>query len=828
MMETKFLEDMAGELSVDSHHIAAAVLLLEGGATIPFIARYRKDTVGHLNEAQLETIIERANEFTSVLTHRANILKAIEQQDKLTDELRAKIETCFDKTTLDDLYLPYKTRRRTKASTAEDRGLAPLADFIMRQLPGLGSIEEFADAFVKPEKSISSPEEAIEGACFICVERFIMNAEIRALLREHMQKEGKIAVRATKNAEAKKTKYATYFNTSEPLSAISSQRLLAILRGAKEGLLRVDLVIDDDQLFKTLLDKYLKEPGSVFEPHIRHSLEVAYNQHLRPTIEKEVFDLVRSKADAEIIRDFCENAVQFLMAPAAGSIPVVGIIPLAKTGCKIAVIDSAGTLLEHAFIEFQEGSENTADAVQTLLDLLEKHKAYALAIVNNKSPQQIRKLVNGTLDKLNRKDAFFITTDTATVSLIAASQFSREEFPELEAAYREAIAVARWVQNPLAELIKAAPRSIAIGQYPHDVNQKLLRDKLTHTIISCVNQIGVNLNTAPTSLLRYVSGLQMGTAQNIVAFRDANGPFQSRAQLLEIDGIGPRVYEQCAGFLRILDGDNPLDATAIHPEAYPVVEQISQQLDIPVAQLIRNRKALDEVKFDEIQHESIGPLVLNDIQQELLKPSQDPRKRFKPPKLIRSITSVAELEEGVETEGIVSNIADFGAFVNIGLEQDGLVHLSELSNRFVKDPREVIQVGEVVKVKIIKVDKDIPRISLSIKALLPPPRKRAPRKPSTKPDEQNQQTSGAETRSQRNRTEAGKERGDHSEKRLYKPGKYERTSDFSKRDRKNTRRKAGSPASRKAPRTTRSGDDGGPLNTLLAEQLAALKDKLPS
>ncbi len=851
MIEVKFVEQIAAEISsegavVSPAHVEAALHLLESGATISFIARYRKDAVGGLDESRIEKVFERGNYFIGVTNRQKAIVEALAKEDKLTDELRARIESCTDKAVLEDLYLPFKAKRRTKATMAEEQGLAPLADFIMKQLPGLQTIEEFAEAFINSEKSISSAEEALEGVRYILTERFSMDADLRAAMRNHMMEAGALSVRGTKNAEGGKSRYEAFHNVNEPLAKVAAPRILAILRGVKEGFLRADIAIDDVQMFNVLLNMRLTDPASPYGAPIRLALSEAYARHLRPTIENEVFEIVRKRADDEVIHACREAVATALLYPPAGRVTVMGAVAPSKEACTIAVVDGSGQLLEHQTLAMADEASPEA-----LGSLVLKHGVATVAVGTGGHGREASKWINGILAKWRVKSGTGLLVqpvNAGPASAHAGSRAAREEYPDADEAVRESIAIARRIQDPLAELVKEEPRSIGLGPHQYDVNQKQLREGLVRTVVSCVNQVGADLNAVPVSLLRYISGIQMGTAQNIVDMRQKLDGFRSRAQLAEVDGIGPKVLEQCAGFLRIAGGDQPLDATAIHPEAYPIVEQIAQSVGLAAGDLVGNAEALSKIDFAAFQNETYGPMAMADIRNELAKPGADSRGQFRFPRFNDDVAAVEDLAEGTETAGVVTNITDFGAFVDVGVLQDGLVHLSELSTRFVKNPREVIHIGDIVRVKVIKVDKQGPRISLSVKALLARPKRRPaaraksehaeaasedapkadghPRRPSHGPAEAGDGRSRTRPPAARKRSEGGGEEA--RQPRAARPERRDRDRDRDREprhDRRGARAGAGKPGARDRERLQSFGDTAAQVNTLLADQLAALREK---
>ncbi len=727
MIEQKFVEHIAKELVLRPEQVAAAIPLFDKGGTVPFVARYRKDVTGNLDEVQLEQIQER-NEYFIALTNRRNaILENIAKQEKLTDELRAQIEACFDQTTLEDLYLPFKKQRRTKATVAREQGLEPLAEFIWAQTSGETTIEAYAATFIDAEKGVSSPEEALEGAANILAERISLDVQARQSLRDCMLENGKIKTVATKNAQEQKTKFEDYYEYTEALQQVPSHRFLAVLRGVRMGFLKMDVLIDDEQFLTAMQTMYIKEAASVFAPYLQRIIDDAYKRLLRPAIENEVVGIVRKKADESAIHVFRENAENLLLASPAGRLAVLGVDPGLRTGCKLAVIDDTGAYQESATIYPTPPKQDVEGAAKTVTALLEKYQIKAIAVGNGTGSREVGQFLDDVIQKLDEKakeGVFTVFVNEAGASIYSASKVARQEFPDLDVTIRGAISIARRLQDPLAELVKIEPRSIGVGQYQHDVNQRRLREGLYKTIESCVNRVGVDLNTASVELLRYVSGIQMGTAQNIVEFRTGKGGITSRKQLMDVPGIGEKTFEQCAGFLRISNGENVLDSTAIHPESYGLVEEIAKELELEPTALIANPTVLEKADFEKYASEEVGAYTLTDIKNELLKPGRDPRSEFRAPRFLSGVHDVKDLEEGMESEGVVTNVTDFGAFVDIGVHQDGLVHLSELANRFVRDPREVVKVGDVIKVKVIKVDKESSRISLSRKALLPVPQKK--------------------------------------------------------------------------------------------------------
>jgi protein Tex len=808
MLDQKYIDRVAQEVGIRPEQAARTIALFDDGATIPFVARYRKDVTGNLSEDKLEGVVERSTYYKELVDRQQFVIETIEKQGKLSDELRARILDATEKTILEDLYLPYKKAKKTKASVAREKGLMPLAELLWEQVLGSESIEETAATFVNADKGVATPEEALEGARHICAERVSLDLEVRAGLRERMYQEGNIRSVATKNTEGTKTKYESYYDFTEPAKSIPSHRFLAIQRGVKEGLLRAELAANDEAVVEELVQRFLKEAGSPFEPQVRAYVEDAYQRLLRPSIENEVFKTVQLRSDEEAVRVFRENAHNLLLSPPAGRIGVIGIDPGLRTGCKIAIVDAQGSFVESAVIHPTPPQNDIEGAEKILQSIFERYDVKAIAIGNGTGARETSAFVRNALAKWGKTELFCVMVNEAGASIYSASKLAREEYPELDVTIRGAISIAHRLQDPLAELVKIDPRHIGVGQYQHDVNQKLLREGLRRTVISCVNAVGVDLNTASVPLLRYISGIQSKVAKSIVDHRGKIGGFKSREQLREVDGIGPKVFEQCAGFLRVPGSENPLDGTGVHPEAYSIVAQLASAAGKDVADLIGNAEPLKEVDLTQYATETLGELTLQDIRRELARPARDPRKEFKAPAFSDKVLSVQDLDEGMDLEGIVTNVTDFGAFVDIGVHQDGLVHLSELANRFVKDPHTIVKVGDIVKVKVIKVDKDRPRISLSMKALAPaearqPRPARAARKGEERKDGQGKPAAAASS---------GEGRRDGEKSR--KP----------KRPRKPQRDQQ-----ERRPKDAVSGSDRKePLNTMLADQLSAFKDKFGS
>jgi len=801
MLEQKYVDRVAKEVGVSPDQAQRTISLFDDGATIPFIARYRKDVTGNLNEEQLESIHERNTYYNELTERKKFVLDTIGKQGKLSDELRASIEACEERTALEDLYLPYKKAKRTKATVAKDKGLMPLAELLWQQVLGDQTLDEVAATFVSTEKRVPTAEDALEGARHILAERVSVTPDVRAALRERMMGQGTIVTKPTKAGESAKSKFKSYHDFREAVKTIPSHRFLAIQRGVKEGKLRMELAMDDEAFIEETVAAFLKEPGSAFQPHVREFVADAFQRLLRPSIEKDVLREVQRRSDEEAVRVFRENAQNLLLSPPAGQIPVIGLDPGLRSGCKLAVVDANGTYQESAVIHPGPPQNDFDGASRTLMGLMDKYGVRGIAIGNGTGAREAAAFVRKALQQIPDKEVFSVLVNEAGASIYSASPVAREEYPELDVTIRGAISIAHRLQDPLSELVKIDPKHIGVGQYQHDVNQKLLRDSLQLTVVSCVSNVGVDLNTASAPLLRYVSGIKSKLARNIVARREEKGAFKSRAELMEVEGIGPKVFEQCAGFLRIQDGEEPLDATGIHPEAYDVVKKLSETAGVDYPELIRNTKPLENVDLTQFASGAIGALTLEDIRAELARPGRDPRKEFKAPRFMEGVTEVSDLKEGMDVEGVVTNVTDFGAFVDIGVHQDGLVHLSEMAHRFVKDPHAIAKVGDIIKVRVIKVDPDAPRISLSMKALAPKPESAGRGRPG--------ETKGRNENRRTEKPESQKSEGKPKGRKGRKPKKQQQKNKDSRK-----------------PKVATAGDKkSGQLNTALADQLASLKDR---
>jgi len=715
--------------------LVAVIELLDDGSTVPFIARYRKEATGNLDEVQILAIEEKLAYFRELADRRETILASIAEQGKLTDELKARIEATLDKSELEDLYLPYKPKRRTKATIAREKGLEPLATYLWAQQNSDAPLETFAATFVNAELGVATANEALEGARHIVAEWISEDADLRKALRQLLFDEGVVVSRKVTDAVDEQEKFKMYYEYSEPVKTIPSHRMLAIRRGESEKVLYFLLEIDSERATAIIRSHVLREKGD-WTPQLELAIDDAWKRLLNASIQGEIRLELKHRSDTEAIRVFRDNLYNLLLAPPAGPISVLGIDPGLRTGCKVAVVDETGKMLAHDVLYLHTSKHGNEESAPKLEALLRQHNVRAIAIGNGTASRETDAFVREFLRDKKLDGIFSATVSESGASIYSASPIARQEFPDLDLTVRGAISIARRLQDPLSELVKVDPKSIGVGQYQHDVDQHQLQESLETVIESCVNKVGVDLNTSSWTLLRFVSGITERTAQNIVSYRNEKGSFRSRTQVLDVAGIGPKSFEQAAGFLRIRNGDNPLDATAVHPESYPVVEQIASSLKTTVTQIIQEPKLLENVDRSQL---TAGAYTVNDILEELRKPGRDPRDKFVAPSFRDEVREIADVQTGMVLEGVVTNVTKFGAFVDIGVHQDGLVHISELANRYIKEPSEAVKTGQIVKVKVLGVDIKTKRIALSIKALTAPaaaksgkPAKR-PEKPAAKP-----------------------------------------------------------------------------------------------
>ena len=693
------------------HALGATIGLLDEGGTVPFIARYRKEATGALDEVQIREIEDKLGYFRDLVSRRETILASIAEQGKLVDELKRKIEASVDKSELEDLYLPYRPKRRTKATIAREKGLEPLADYVWNQTPGASSLLDRAATFLSAEKGVASIEEALEGARHIVAERIAETAELRKATRQLLYDEGVIVSRVAMEGEAKDAqgKFKMYYDFREAVKTIPSHRMLAIRRGETEGVLYFLIELVPERATGILRRGLLRAEGD-WTPQLELAIDDCWSRLLGSSIESELRLELKKRSDTEAIHVFRDNLHHLLLAAPAGPISVLGLDPGLRTGCKVAVVDETGRFLAQDVIYPHTGQIAKANA--TLAMLVKAHNVRAIAIGNGTASRETDAFVRDFLAENGLKKIFKVMVSEAGASVYSASEVARQEFPDLDLTVRGAISIARRLQDPLSELVKVDPKAIGVGQYQHDVDQRQLQQSLEATIESCVNKVGVDLNTSSWTLLRYIAGITERTALNIVEFRNQNGRFTSRAQLKKVPGVGAKTFEQAAGFLRIRGGEQPLDSTAVHPESYSVVEQIARAAGAGIAEVIANPALLDSVDKGKI---GVGAFTLNDILEELRKPGRDPRDQFVAPVFHEGVKELTDLIVEMALEGVVTNVTKFGAFVDIGVHQDGLVHISELSNRFVKDPGEVVKAGQIVKVRVLSVDVKSKRIALSMK-----------------------------------------------------------------------------------------------------------------
>ena len=715
-LSPEILLHIAKTLNLPLRGLVAVIELLDEGGTVPFIARYRKEATGNLDEVQILSIEESLAYFRDLASRRETILASIAEQGKLTDELKARIEATLDKAELEDLYLPYKPKRRTKATIAREKGLEPLAAYLWAQQNTGQPLESFAATFVNAELGVATADEALEGARHIVAEWISEDADLRKALRQLLFDEGVVVSRKSTDAVDEQEKFKMYYEYSEPVKTIPSHRMLAIRRGEAENILYFLLEIEPERAIAILHRHVLRQSGD-WTPQLEMAIDDAWKRLLNSSIQGEIRLELKRRSDTEAIRVFRDNLYNLLLAPPAGPISVLGIDPGLRTGCKVAVVDETGKLLAHDVFYLHTSKHGNAEAAPKLEALLRTHNVRAIAIGNGTASRETDAFVREFLKEKKIEGIFSATVSESGASIYSASAVARQEFPDLDLTVRGAISIARRLQDPLSELVKVDPKSIGVGQYQHDVDQRQLQESLETVIESCVNKVGVDLNTSSWTLLRFVAGITERAALNIVSFRNEKGSFRSRMQVLEVPGIGPKTFEQAAGFLRIRNGDDPLDGTAVHPESYPVVEQIAASLKTTVKAIIQEPQLLEKVDRSQL---SAGAYTVNDILAELRKPGRDPRDKFVAPSFLEGVREIADVEPGMVLEGVVTNVTKFGAFVDIGVHQDGLVHISELSNHFIKEPSEAVKTGQIVKVKVLAVDTKAKRIALSIKQLTAP------------------------------------------------------------------------------------------------------------
>lgn len=708
----QFSQLIAAELKLPIHRIENTLKLLTGGATIPFISRYRKEATGGLDEVQISDIHTCYEKLCELAKRKETILSTIEEQGKLTDDLRRRIADCWDSTELEDIYLPYKPKRKTRAEAARQKGLEPLAMLLMMQREN--NLSARVRTFVKGD--VKDEEEALKGARDIIAEQVNEDERARNLMRNQFSRQAVITAKVVKGKETEESaaKYRDYFDFSEPLKRCTSHRLLAIRRGESEGILKVSISPADEEECNTRLEHQFVRGNNECARQVAEAVRDAYKRLLKPSIETEFAALSKEKADEEAIRVFAGNLRQLLLAPPLGQKRVMGIDPGFRTGCKIVCLDAQGGLLHNEAIYPHPPKSEYSLAARKLVKLVEQYKIEAIAIGNGTASRETEQFV--TSQRYDREVQVFVVSEDGA-SIYSASKTAREEFPDYDVTVRGAVSIGRRLIDPLAELVKIDAKSIGVGQYQHDVDQTQLKAALDQTVESCVNLVGVNVNTASKHLLTYVSGLGATLAQNIVDYRTENGAFRSRRELMKVPRMGAKAFEQCAGFLRIPQAENPLDNSAVHPESYAIVERMAKDLHCTVADLIRDKGLRERIRIEDYVSDTVGIPTLTDIMQELDKPGRDPRQKIQIFEFDKNVRTIDDLQEGMELPGIVTNITNFGCFVDIGIKENGLVHISQLSDQFISDPTSVVSIHQHVRVKVLSIDRERKRIQLTMKGM---------------------------------------------------------------------------------------------------------------
>lgn len=721
MLTTDIPKIIGQELSISSQQVVKTMELLDEGNTVPFIARYRKEVTGSLTDEQVRLVSERAAYLRNFVKRQEEILSKIEEQGKLTASLRDRITKAVKLQELEDLYLPYRQKRATRASKARERGLAGLAKAIREQKEKRGNALSYAISYVNPEKDVNTPEEALSGARDILAEEIMEDASLRQDIRSRLWKKGMIETELDESKEGAST-FLMYKDHSEMLRRMPSHRVLAMNRGEKLGLLKVHMDFDHEQAIEGIFRKYYKGP-SIFREELHGAIEDGYKRLLLPALEREIRNRMTEEAEKQAIKVFGMNLKQLLLQPPLAGYRVLGLDPGYRTGCKMAVVDATGRVLDHGVIQVTKSEGERQMAERKVLSLIRKHGVTLISMGNGTASYETEKFVSNLITK-NHLDVHYLITSEAGASVYSASELARKELPEYDVTIRGAVSIARRVQDPLAELVKIDPKAIGVGQYQHDVNQKLLGESLDAVIEDAVNHVGVELNTASPSLLSHIAGISAAVAGNIVAYRDENGPFGSRRTLLKVPRLGPAAFTQCAGFLRIRNGKSPFDNTSIHPESYGLAEKILALFHMvpgdlkdekEIARLRKERPGVNEKEMAEKL--SAGLPTVHDILDALVSPGRDPRADLPQPLTRSSITDISEIKEGTIMKGTVRNITDFGAFIDIGLHHDGLLHVSQMGEHRVNHPSDVLAVGDILKVKIIQVDEKRNRISLSLKGV---------------------------------------------------------------------------------------------------------------
>ena len=708
----QFSKMIAAAMKLQEHRVENTLKLLQGGATIPFISRYRKEATGGMDEVQISEINDRYEKLCELAKRKDTIISTIEEQGKMTAELKNRIDNCWDSTELEDIYLPFKPKRKTRAEAARQKGLEPLAIILMMQREN--NLMAKAAQFVKGE--VKDEEDALKGARDIIAEQVNEDERARNQIRNIFTRQAIITAKVVKGKEKEEdaAKYRDYFDFSEPLRRCTSHRLLAIRRGEAEGILKVTISPEEDDECTDRLERQFVRGNGECSAQVAEAVKDAYKRLLKPAIETEFSAISKEKADEEAIRVFAENLRQLLLAPPLGQKRVMGIDPGFRTGCKVVCLDAQGTLLHNEAIYPHPPKSEESLAARKIVKLVEQYKIEAIAIGNGTASRETERFV--TSQRYDREVQVFVVSEDGA-SIYSASKTAREEFPDYDVTVRGAVSIGRRLMDPLAELVKIDAKSIGVGQYQHDVDQTKLKESLDRTVESCVNLVGVNLNTASKHLLTYVSGLGPSLAQNIVDYRTENGPFASRKELLKVPRMGAKAFEQCAGFLRIPGADNPLDNSAVHPESYAIVEKMAKDMKCTVADLIKDKELRAKIDIKKYVTDTVGLPTLNDIMKELDKPGRDPRQQIQVFEFDKDVKTLDDLREGMELPGIVTNITNFGCFVDIGIKENGLVHISQLADKFVSDPTTVVSIHQHVRVKVMGIDHERKRVQLTMKGM---------------------------------------------------------------------------------------------------------------
>ena len=714
--KSNYVSVIAKELKLQPRGVEAVLGLLSHGNTVPFIARYRKEATGELDEVQIRLIAERNSYLLELNNRRKAILESIKDQGKLTDSLRDKILAADTKSALEDLYLPYRPKRRTRATKAKERGLEPLADIIWK-MEARGDPGVDAAAFVSADKGVDDVDSALAGARDIIAERISEDAAVRKLVRREFSQKGVLGVQVVEEKREQPTNYMQYYDFSEPVSSIPSHRYLAVRRGELEGVLKVRVIVDEQRLLADMERLLGLKSDSPYAAEFSQALRDSFTRLISPSVENDVRVELKMRSDRAAVDVFAQNLRNLLMAPPLGGKPVIGVDPGLRTGSKVAAVDDTGKVLQITTLYLNRSEAERDKAAKQIARMVDEVAPDALAVGNGTGGRETESFLRKVLDDWRpangKKAPVVVQVSEAGASVYSASELAREELPDLDVTLRGAVSIARRLQDPLAELVKIDPKAIGVGQYQHDVYQPLMAEKLDEVVEDCVNQVGVELNTASVALLSRVAGVGPKLAKRILQYRDEAGAFTSRKQLMKVQGLGPKTFEQAAGFLRIRDGENPLDASAVHPERYALVKKIARDLGVSLDELVGRSDVVSRIQIQKYISDEVGELTLKDILSELAKPGRDPRAVFEPVQFRDDVRTIEDLKTGMSLQGVVTNVTHFGAFVDIGVHRDGLVHISELSDSFVDDPNKVVKVGDRIKVRVVDVDKNRNRISLS-------------------------------------------------------------------------------------------------------------------